>query len=442
MAVMKHMLFGKNSAHPTKPFAQNIVNQVKLNGSLLSSRVKEDERKIITNVFVWDGTLQPRKKLEILSVGNLIGDIQETNKIPRINGDLIIDGKGMTVMPGLVEGHSHITFPDSWDFDIPPEEHTLLSMHGAKKLLDAGFTSAFSAASAKIRLDIVIRNQINSGHIPGPRLRAAGPELTSPGGLGDGVVKGLHESNTFGYPCNGPEEVKKACQIIIQQGVDTLKVNISGEEYTSDGNDIKSTFTDEEVAIVVAACRAAGIKSAAHCRGCESVQIALRHGIDVLYHCEYADEPTLQLLAAARKKIFLGPALGLLVRGGNDAKNEPDKKAYVAAKTYKRLHEIAPDIRIVAGGDYGFPQTPQGENAFDLQVFVEWLGYSPLESLVAGTATGGELMGMPVGKIKKGYFADMLLVEGDPTNDVKILQDKEKIKMIIQESFIYKDTIQ
>jgi len=434
--------------------AQPIERRKIINGSLLASRVLPNERKIITNVFVWDGTLKPRRNLDVLIVGNVIHEIQEPNKIDRgdkfgkysffekygIPPNRIIDGNGMTLMPGMVEGHSHISYHDSFDFDIPPEEHTLISMRGAKKLLDAGFTSAFSAASSKVRLDLVIRNEINDGFIPGPRMRAASPELTCPGGLGDGKVVGLHISDTFGYTCVGPEEIKNACHLFIEQGVDTIKLNISGEEYSSGGNDIKTTFTEEEVAAAMDICRAANIKTAAHCRGCESVQIALRHGVDVLYHCEYADEPTLQLIAAAKNKIFLGPAMGFLVRGGVEPSSVPDKKAFVAATTYKRLHEIDPEIRVVAGGDYGFPATPQGENAFDLQVFVEWLDYTPIEALVCATAYGGELMGMPVGKIQKGYLADLLLVDGDPTKDVKILQNKEKIRMIMQDGYIYKDT--
>jgi len=317
----------------------------------------------------------------------------------------------------------------------------LISMHGAKKLLDAGFTSAFSAASAKIRLDVVIKKEINAGKIPGPRLKAAGPELTSPGGLGDGKVNGLHESDTFGYPCVGPEEVTKACLIFVEQGVDTIKVNISGEEYTKDGNDILTTFSPAEVAAAVAVCRIYGKKSAAHCRGSESVKIGLEQGIDVIYHCEYADNETIALLARKKGEIFLGPACGFLVRGGAGEKGIPDKKAYLAAETYKKLLKIAPDMRIVIGGDYGFPNTPQGENAFDLQVFVEWLGYTPIQALVCGTAYGGELMGIPVGQIRSGYLADLLLVDGDPTEDIKILQNKDKIKMIVQDGFIYKNIL-
>jgi len=219
-------------------------------------------------------------------------------------------------------------------------------------------------------------------------------------------------------------------------------VNIAGEEYCGDGNDVKTTFTEEEVAAAVTECRSAGIKVAAHCRGSDSVRIAAKYGIDVIYHCEYADDETLALLVSNKDKVFLGPAAGFLVKGGLGwDSGVPDKKAAAAAKTYSKLRKIAPDMRVVIGGDYGFPPTPQGTNAFDLFVFVTWFGYTPIEALVCGTAYGGELMGMPVGKIIPGYFADLLLVDGDPTQDVEILQNKDKIKMIVQDGFIYKNIL-
>jgi len=407
---------------------------------MLKPRVAADERKVITNVFVWDGTNTPRSSVprEVLLCGNQIHEIGE---IGSFNSNIKIDGKGMTLMPGLIEGHCHLTFPNSWDFDIPPEEHTLITMHNAKTVLDSGYTSAFSAASAKVRLDVVIRNEINSGRIVGPRLRAASPELTPPGGLGDGIVKGLHESNTFGYICKGPDEIRKACQIMVAQGVDTVKVNISGEEYSEDGLNIKSTFNSEEVAAAIEVCHAAGVRVAAHCRGTDSVKSALKEGIDILYHCEFADDEQLSEMVKRKDQIFLGPAIGYLVKGGIGQTGEPDKKAAIAANTYKKLHAMDPDMNVVVGGDYGFPNTPHGTNAFDLTVFVDWLGYTPIQTLVCATSTGGKLMNMPVGKIQKGYLADLLLVNGDPTVDVSILLNKDNLRMIIQDGYIYKNTL-
>jgi len=186
----------------------------------------------------------------------------------------------------------------------------------------------------------------------------------------------------------------------------------------------------------------AGVMTAAHCRGSESVKIALDCGVDVLYHCEYADDETLDLIVKNKDRIFLGPAVGFLIKGGMEWESgKPDRKASVAAQTYQKLYQKDHDVRVVIGGDYGFPPTPQGQNAFDLQAFVEWFHYPPLRALVAATAHGGELMGLPVGQIKKGFFADLLLVNGDPTNDVKLLQNKDNLVVIMQDGYIWKNTL-
>jgi imidazolonepropionase-like amidohydrolase len=387
--------------------------------------------------MIWDGTNNPPCPGELETIGNRIHWItKDPKQFGTISSDRsldnIIDCKGMTLMPGLIEGHSHPSFPDSWDFDIPPEEHTLITLRGAQTLLDAGFTSLFSAASSKIRLDVAIRNEINSGRIIGPRIRAAGPEITSPGSFGDGIVRGLHESNTFGYPVVGVDGMEEAVKIMISQGVDTIKLNISGEEYTEDGNDIKTNLSREQVAAAVKLCHAKGVLVAGHCRGAESVEIAITEGLDIIYHCDYASDETIELLVKAKDRIFLGPGIGLMDR-------TDDKKCQVQSVTYKKIRKLAPDMRIVIGGDYGLPKNPQGTNCHDLLCFVKYFGYSPIEALMAATSVGGEIMQMEVGKLQEGYFADMILVDGKPTENLGVLMDKKNIKLIVLNGWLYKD---
>jgi len=337
-------------------------------------------------------------------------------------------------MPGLIEGHSHPSFPNSYNFNIPPEEHTLITMRGVQTLLDAGYTSLFSAASAKVRLDVVIRNEINAGRLIGPRMRAAGPEITCPGGLGDGIVQGLHVSDCFGYRVTNVKEICDAVNLMIDQGVDTIKLNISGEEFTEDGNDIKSTLSEEQVKAACAIAKERGCKIAAHCRGSESVIIAARNGVDAIFHCDYTNDEGFELLLQNKERIFLGPAIGLMDKLDH-------KKAMAQSVTYKKLKQLAPDLRVVIGGDYGFPETIQGTNAHDLVCFVKYFDYTPIEALVCATNYGGQLMGMPVGLLKEGYLADMILVEGNPTESVDCLTDRDNIKMIVLDGWVYKNQL-
>src|SRR3981189_3134152 len=138
---------------------------------------------------VWDGSGAAAFPADVLVEGTRIKTIVRAPGRLATDGAIVIEARGRTLMPGLVEGHAHISFGgavnDSDLGNIPPEEHVLLTMRNAKTLLDHGFTSAYSAATSKLRLDVVIRNEINAGRLPGRRMRAVSPEITVTGGLGD-----------------------------------------------------------------------------------------------------------------------------------------------------------------------------------------------------------------------------------------------------------------
>jgi imidazolonepropionase-like amidohydrolase len=170
--------------------------------------------------------------------------------------------------------------------------------------------------------------------------------------------------------------------------------------------------------------------------------------VRVLYHCTFADAEALDMLEAKKDEIFVAPAIGVIVAtleatppphidmSGMKAAAEP---VIALAKT------LVPElkrrgIRVLPGGDYGFPFNPNGTNARDLQHFVELFGYTPTEALVAATKLGGELMGRghELGLIQPGYLADLLLVDGDPTQDVAILQNRAKLLMIMKGGQMHK----
>src|SRR5579875_2509774 len=181
------------------------------------------DRTLFVGAMVWDGSGAPPFPGDVLVEGNRIRTVaRATGQIPTDGAD-VIDAAGMTLMPGLCEGHAHLSFggarKNSDLGDIPPEEHTLLTMRNAKTLLDHAFTSAYSAASAKLRLDVVIRNEVEAGRIPGPRLRAAGPELTVTGGLGDERQQHMHRES-FGIIVDGVDEVVRAVRTCCREGVD------------------------------------------------------------------------------------------------------------------------------------------------------------------------------------------------------------------------------
>lgn len=397
---------------------------------------------------VWDGSGAPAYPADVLVDGERIHAVANDRGQLDTAGAEFIDCQGMTLMPGLVEGHSHITFINAARpteiGDTPPEEHTLIAARNARLLLDHGFTSAYSAASAKLRIDMVIRNAINAGDLPGPRLRACGPEITVTGGLGD--ERRAHQfRDSFALVADGALEVTKLARLCVREGVDSIKLNISGDDFTHSGAPPRTVMSEDEVRAGVTVAHDFHRMVNAHCRAAEAVKRAVRCGVDVIYHCEHADEEALDMLESVKDRVFVGPAIGLLHAAVHEAPEGALSKGLrtgfelglkAAARTYREMKKRG--IRVVIGGDYGFARTPQGENARDIAHFVNHLGYSPSEALVCATRYGAALMGLKAGEVKEGFLADLLLVDGDPVADVSILQDKQRLVGILKGGESYK----
>src|SRR5258705_11699905 len=188
---------------------------------------------LFKNVNVLDCGGAPAYAGQVLVEGNRIKAVAAQGAKIAAEGAQVVDGGGATLMPGLIEAHSHLTFLDTPDLEslgfVPPEEHTLRTAKNAKKLLEQGFTACNSAASAKARLDVVIRNAIDAGDIPGPRTRAPSPELATTAGLGSVRRRHMHRG-TFAIVCDGPEEFRKTAREMGREAVDTLKINPSADE--------------------------------------------------------------------------------------------------------------------------------------------------------------------------------------------------------------------
>jgi len=292
----------------------------------------------------------------------------------------------------------------------------------------------------------VLRDAINAGRFPGPRLKAASPETTSTGGLGDErQLHMYHES--VGYIADGPDEVRRAARICIREGVDVLKINISDDEFTQIGQSEKLIYTDAEVAAACEVAHEAGVHIACHARSDRSVRMALKHNINVIYHADYCTNKTIDMLEAKKKDIFLAPAAGAIyatVYEAGDWGITPEVAKFMnlfskienTARVYQEARKRG--IRALPGGDYGFAWTPIGTNARDLEHFVNLFGYSPAEAMIAATKWGGELLDMNLGQVKEGHLADLLLVDGDPTQDVSILQDQHNLLAIMKDGTFHK----
>ena len=369
-------------------------------------------------------------------------------------GARIIDGAGAFLMPGMIEAHTHFSWNDQPTLDaiqrMPPEEHILWCAEVAKKYLDMGWTSCVGAAAAKPRLDVVIRNAINDGTIIGPRDLAASQEITVPGGLGDTTAPHLPQHEfAFGAIVSGAEEMRRCVRMFAKYGVDSIKINLSGESITGMPSEM-SQFTSEEVRVCVEESKAWGKRVSAHARSSWAVKECIKQGIEVIYHASFTDEEALDMLEANKLEHHLAPGLAWLINTCHHASQWGLTPEVTRKMGYHRELEAAIEsmkamrrrgIRILPGGDYGFAWTPHGTNAKDLEYFVKFVGMSNMEALLSATAWGGPMMmmGKQIGYIREGCLADILLVDGDPLADITVLQDKDRILSVMKDGVFHRE---
>lgn len=409
---------------------------------------------VFTNVRILDGTGQNPYSGSVLVQGNRIRQVGRSTAPIAAGSATVIDGAGATLMPGMCEAHTHFSWNDAATLAaiqrMPLEEHVLWCAKVAKRYLEAGFTSCVGAACAKPRLDVVIRNAINAGQIPGPRYLAASQEITVPGGLGDETLPHLpFPEFSFGVNVNSADEMRKVVRMFLKYGVDSIKLNLSGDNFTPDSPAETTWMSDAEVAAAMDEVRVRGKRGTAHARSAASVKQALRHGIDVIYHASFTDEETLDMLEAAKERVFVAPGIAILYAMLYEA--EPygitHEKAVAmgyqiewdaALESLKAIHRRG--VRILPGGDYGFAFTPHCQNARDLEFFVKYLGFTPAEAIRSATVYGGQIMMRPheLGQVKEGFLADLLLVDGDPLANLAILRDPKRLLAVMKDGVFAK----
>ncbi len=401
---------------------------------------------LFTDVRIFDGSGGGLFPGEVLVRGTRIAAVvRGDERLPR-DGATVVEGGGRTLMPGMVEAHGHLTWPTSVERVIntmkplPIETHMLVTAQNARITLDHGFTSVYSAGSLGERIEPALRDMIDAGFMPGPRLRASAMEKGAEGVLG--VPAGHDPTHQRDIPHLREYIAHKAVE-----GCDTIKFLMSSDEAFQPGGSQTLMYSEAEAQAIGEAARAAGIWLACHAQGAEAVKRALRAGFRAIYHCTYADEEALDMFEARKADTFTAPAVGLLWARVHEAQDFGIGPAEAASLGAVRGIELAQaiipamrrrGIRVLPGGDYGFPYNPHGRNARDLEHFVNLFGFSPSEALVAATKQGGELVDWDVGQVRAGYLADLLLVNGDPTADVRILQHRDNLAAIMKNGCFYK----
>lgn len=400
-------------------------------------------RTLIRNARIFDGSGAPLQAGAVLIEGDRIASVAYgESALSATAADELIDADGKALMPGMVEAHTHLTWGSSVEkiyhqFILPPDELRVAAWRNARILLDYGFTSAYSAGALGDGIEVELARAISAGETPGPRLIPSTLERSPEG-------EGIDTGDVFNG--RGPEAIRAFMNYCKAEGIGSVKLVISGEDALKPGTAQQVLYTDEEMVEAGQAAKELGLWIACHAYYPKAIELALGAGARIIYHASYADAAAANAMVAAKDTTFYAPSPGVSI-AALEATPPPhidmSSMKASAAERMKLEAKLVPalkagGVKICIGGDYGFPFNPIGRNARDLEIFVEHFGYTPAEALVAATKTGGELMGLDVGQVREGYLADLLLVDGDPTENIAILQDKERLVMIMKGGALYK----
>jgi len=363
----------------------------------------------------------------------------------------VIDVAGNTLMPGMILSHVHLSYnhvKDLQDLDLtqPPEVSTIAAVCNARTMLDCGYTAGLSAGALHM-VDIHIRNAINAGKIPGPRLLAAGRDLCQTGGMLDWNPSWLKLGmDGLGVFADDPWAVRKAVRQMVKDGADMIKMYITGEGLLLECQQTELTCTQEEIDAMAEEAHRRNRLCSVHARSSASCQMAAKAGVDLIDHATFIDDETLDMIAEA--KSFVAPGLDYIVSTLDYAKsggfrwlgsyqNFLDKTHYqeeleAAITNVGKAHERG--IKILIGSDFGFEWCPHGTYARELTHLVKLVGYRPMDALVAATKLGAEAMRMQdkIGTLEPGKYADLLVVAGDPLQNIALLEDRRNITHIMK----------
>jgi len=363
-----------------------------------------------------------------------------------------IDLGGQFVMPGMTESHAHISYTNNGPGDLdktPVEQAMVWSIDNARVVLGSGFTSAISFGSVH-RIDVYLRDAIEKGYIVGPRLCASGRDVGATASNAD-----LHpdyakpQMEGLGMLADGPWAVRKAVRTLRKNGANVVKLFLDGEGLSNHAPPGELTYTDEEVDAAISEAHSRNMRVATHSRSAAAVKQAVRFGADFIGHANYLDEEAVDMLRRARDRLFVGPAIAWEIQFLANCENMGFTRQAARERGYEREVEATVDavkrlkaagVRVLIGGDYGLNITPHGTNAKDIEYFVDLFGMSPAEALLCATRDGGAAVdpsGM-LGTLEDGKYADLVIVDGDPMADVRVLQDHSKITAVMKDGQLYR----
>jgi imidazolonepropionase-like amidohydrolase len=358
----------------------------------------------------------------------------------------VVDVSGSTILPGLCDAHTHISWPLDFVFDhdgvaaSPPNRHILDVAAVARTFLESGYTNIIGAGVLQHDDDLLAKDFIDRGLIAGPRIVPSGPMVTAPGALGadGGMMEVASDAASM------REIVARQCDA----GIRAIKLFISGDgimpEFPSE-----DTYMDDAMleAAVDEAARSGAIITV-HARSAQSVAMAARTGVQLIHHACFVDDDALEALVARKGEVWVCPGLHYvyaMVHGRAEpwgmTPERLERSGYAhelecLVTSLRRVHEAG--VSILAGGDFGHQWTHHGTYAAELERYVELLGMTPAEAISTATRNSGPILGLQVGQVAAGFIADLLILDADPTEDIAALQRPELRRAVVKDgAFAY-----
>jgi imidazolonepropionase-like amidohydrolase len=422
---------------------------------------KKERKKL---VVIEGGTLidgtggRPIEDSVVVIDGERIGAAGEEGdvKIPSDAKKIEVDAHGKTVLPGLIDSHLHLigmkTDRMLEEELVRPSQLSLIkSVFDTRELLEAGFTTVKDCGG----FGIYLKRAIDEGTIRGPRILSAGYVLSQTAGHGDvhyipveWVDARTSKKGKFlamSLLCDGVDECIKAARYALREGADFIKVCASGGVMSMVDRPEHTQFTLEELKAIVEEARHVGKFVTAHCQGTEAMKNCITAGVKTIDHACYPDEKVIEMAKKKRDVVFVSTLsiIQRIVIEGEEAGYPPwavmkaKEVSEITTRNIAKLHKAG--LTVASATDFcGSPLLKMGTNAMELELLVNQCGFEPMDAIVAATRNGAKACGLEnqIGTLEKGKLADMIVVDGDPLKDVKVLQKKNKIKIVMKEGRI------
>ncbi len=392
---------------------------------------------LISGGNVIDGTgSQPQPNTDVLIEGDRIVAVGKNLVVEKSSEREIrrVDATGLTVMPGLIDAHTHITLGEPRTNDElflhrDPATAAILAAYNVRKVLRAGVTSMFDVDGI-FNIGPALRDSIKAGVVEGPTMKSGSYALMT--AVGGTAGKLIPDSGTAGYAevVRNKEETVLAVRRQVKDGADCIKIHVTGLIPTRSGE--IQVWTREELKVVCDTAHDLGVRVTAHCRGDKATLDSVMAGVDIIWHASFLGDASLE--AIIDKKVPVGPVftfLANLSEFGHKAGATSSAKSIFAGElenTGAKLRQAYDaGVKLLCGSESGFSMTPYGHwHAREMEVFVKHLGMTPLQAITCGTKDNAVALDEDgeTGCIAAGYRADVLVLDGDPSKDISLLGDK------------------